>query len=233
VFAGWFARALPFFPDGWWAAIALGVGALAAWRPRLGLAAALAVPVLPLGNLSLGLAILYAPLALGWLVLAWREPRGGLLVALGPLLGGLGALGLLPLACLGIRSPARRAVQTAAAVALAAVAAGLRHATLPFSAGSPPLGLGIASSNGPLDVAGSLLRGLASQPHVAAEAAALAAVAALLPGLARRGRWGTAGCAAFLLVASFLAAPGSSVVPLVLAAWATWGSLTLARKAAT
>jgi hypothetical protein len=191
------------------------------------------VPVLPLGNVSLGLALFYAALALAWLALGWREPRTALLAGLGPLLGPLGALALLPLASLAIRSPARRAVQTGAAVVLAALAAGLRHEALPFSSAPPPLGLGLAAATGPLDVAGSLLRALAAQPAVAAEAAALAAVAALLPLLRSRGRWGVAGAAAMLLLASLLAAPGASVLPLVLAAWATWTTLTLTRKAAT
>src|SRR5438876_332427 len=47
-FAGWTSEALPFFPAGWW----LGLAALAAAstyaRERIGLAVALAVPVLPL-----------------------------------------------------------------------------------------------------------------------------------------------------------------------------------------
>src|SRR5205085_10973950 len=72
-FAGWTAAALPFYPRGWAVGLALVAAAAAAWRPRLGLAVALAVPVLPLGNISLGLAILYAALAAGWLVLCCRE----------------------------------------------------------------------------------------------------------------------------------------------------------------
>src|SRR5581483_7172420 len=96
-------------------------------RPRAGLALALAVPILPLGNVSLGLAVLYAGLALGWLVLSWREPRGGLLFTLGPLLAPLGALGLVPLAAATLRAGPRRAAQAFLAVLLAAVVAGIRH----------------------------------------------------------------------------------------------------------
>jgi hypothetical protein len=189
--------------------------------------------VLPLGNVSLGLALLYVPLALAWLLVGLREPRSALLAALGPLLGALGGLGLLPLACLAIRSPARRALQTGVAVVLAALAAGLRHATLPFDTGGPPLGLGIAGSTGPLDVAGSLGRALAAQPTLAAEAAALAVAALVLPLLVRRGRWGRAGAAALVLLTALFAAPGATALPLVVAAWVTWGSLTLAQKRAT
>src|SRR6266516_3595499 len=96
-FAGWSAEALPFFPAGWWlglAALAAGVTAL---RPRLGLLLALAVPVLPLGNISLGLAAAYGAAALIWLLLFWRKPAFGLFLAAGPLLAPLALLGLLPL----------------------------------------------------------------------------------------------------------------------------------------
>src|SRR5207244_3137710 len=67
-FAGGSAALLPFFPGWWWVALALAAAATTAWRERIGLAVALAVPVLPLGNVSLGLALLYparAPLGLG------------------------------------------------------------------------------------------------------------------------------------------------------------------------
>ena len=61
--AGWTAWVLPFFPAGW----SLGLGGLAAAATlldaRLGLAFALAVPVLPLGNIALGLAVVYGCLA--------------------------------------------------------------------------------------------------------------------------------------------------------------------------
>src|SRR5438128_2284959 len=64
-FAGGSAALLPFFPGWWWVALALAAAATTAWRERIGLAVALAVPVLPLGNVSLGLALLYAALAAG------------------------------------------------------------------------------------------------------------------------------------------------------------------------
>src|SRR5438309_1341543 len=84
-------------------------------RARAGLAFALAVPVLPLGNFALGAAILYGAAALGLFALAWREPPSGLLFSLGPLLAPISCIGLLPLAALAVRSPVRRAVQIAAA----------------------------------------------------------------------------------------------------------------------
>jgi len=229
-FAGWSSLALPFFPGGWWLGIAVLAAVATLWRERVGLAVALAVPVLPLGNISLGLALLYGLVACGWLALSWREPRGGLLVALGTLLGSLAALGLLPLATAFTRSPVRRAVQAGAAVLLAALAAGLRHAPLPFTGAPPPLGLGLAGSDGPLDVAGSLARALGAHPAVGLEAAAIAAAAVLLPYARTRGRWGAAGAAGFLLTATLLPVPAAAALPLVLAAWVTWAALTLAQS---
>jgi hypothetical protein len=222
-FTGWSAAALPFFPGGWWLVLAVLAAGAAYLRERAGLAVALAVPILPLGNVSLGLAVLYVLVAAGWYALAWREPRTGLFAGLGPLLGPLAALGLLPLAAAGLRSPVRRALQTAAAVFLAALAAGLRHAPLPFTGSAPPLGLGVAGAADPLDVAGSLLRALGNHPALLTEAAALAFVAALLP--YARGRWGVTAVAAALLVGTLLLVPTAAALPLVLGAWATWAAL--------
>ncbi|HXR11258.1 MAG TPA: serine/threonine-protein kinase, partial [Gaiellaceae bacterium] len=60
VFAAWTASSLPFYPHAWIYGLALAAAAATAVRPRAGLALTLAVPVLPLGNVSLGLAVLYA-----------------------------------------------------------------------------------------------------------------------------------------------------------------------------
>src|SRR5205814_1730122 len=92
-FAAWTATALPFYPHAWAVGLALVCAAATAFRDRLGLACALAVPVLPLGNVSLGLALLYAALAVGWIAVFWRQPRAGLLFVLGPLLRPLGRRG--------------------------------------------------------------------------------------------------------------------------------------------
>ncbi|HEY2072292.1 MAG TPA: serine/threonine-protein kinase, partial [Gaiellaceae bacterium] len=108
-FVAWTTASLPFYPHGWPIGLALIAAALTAFRPLPGLAFALAVPVLPLGNVSLGLAIVYGVFALAWLVLSWREPRGGLLFALGPLLAPLSALALVPLAAATLRAALRRA----------------------------------------------------------------------------------------------------------------------------
>ena len=90
-------------------------GLLTLWRPRAGLALALAVPVLPLGNVSLALGVVYAVarrrLARPLRARAARRPARR---PPGPLLAPLGALGLLPLA-VARRSarPLRRAAAAA------------------------------------------------------------------------------------------------------------------------
>jgi hypothetical protein len=101
--AGLAATLLPFWPAGF----SLGFAALAALlgflRPRLGLGAALAVGVLPVGNLSLGLAFVYAASAAAWLAAtAGPHPlRRGLVTATGVVaLAGLG-----PIDVVGERSP--------------------------------------------------------------------------------------------------------------------------------
>ena len=227
-FAGGAAAWLPFFPRGWPFGLALACAALGLWRERLGVALALAVPVLPLGNVSLGLAVLYGILAAAWLVLSWREPRAGLLFALGPLLAPLAALGLLPLATVGVRAPFRRAATAAAAVLVAGLAAGLRHVDLPLTGASAPLGLGLAGADDPLDVAGSLARAAAAQHALLLEAAAFALVAIVLPYARARGRWGAAGLGAAMLVLTLVPVPTAAALPLVAAAWATAAAVALA-----
>jgi len=224
-FAAWTAAELPFYPHGSAVVLALGAAALTAYRARLGLVATLAVPVLPLGNVSLGLAVLYATLAAAWTVLCWREPRGGLLFALGPALAPLAALGLVPLAASGLRAGPRRAAQAGVAVIVAAVVAGVRGTSLPFTGAHPPLGLGVAGATDPLDVAGTLARAAAGHPALLLEAAALAAVALALPHAQALGRWGAAGLGAAMLAFCVLAVPSAAAVPLVLAAWFTAGAV--------
>jgi serine/threonine-protein kinase len=221
------ATLLPFYPANFAAGLAALAAVLAFARPRLGLIAALAVPLLPLGNVSLGLALFYAALAALWVALMWREPLGGLLFALGPLLAPLGALGLMPLAVQGLRAPWRRALQTAAGVLVATVVAGLRREPLPFTGHAPPLGLGIAGSNHPTLVAGELWRTLLANQAVGLEALALAAVAVAIPYARTRGRWGVAALGAVMLSLTLLSVPTAAALPLVLAAWVTCAALVL------
>jgi hypothetical protein len=184
------------------------------------------VPILPLGNVSSGVGVLYALLALVWLAASWRQPRAGLLFVLGPLLAPLAAIGFVPLALAPLRSPFRRAALAALAVVTAGLTAGLRGAPLPFTGHAPPLGLGVSGAGDPTAVAGSLARALAAQPALLAEAAAFAVVAAAIPYAARLGRWGGAAAGAALLCLTVLAVPAAGPVPLVVAAWGTALALT-------
>ena len=226
-FAGWTAAELPFYPHGWPIALALGAAGVTALRARLGLAVALAVPILPLGNVSLGLAVLYAALAAAWLVLCWREPRGGLLFALGPVLAPLAALGLVPLATSVLRAGPRRAAQAAVAVLVAGLVAGVRHAPLPFTGARPPLGLGVAGSGDPLAVVGTLARAAAAHPALLVEAGVFAAIALVLPFAQARGRWGAAALGAAMVALTVLTVPSARVLPLVAAAWLTAGAVAV------
>ncbi|MGB2954214.1 MAG: hypothetical protein WBB74_12610, partial [Gaiellaceae bacterium] len=220
LFAGWTAASIPFYPSGGAAVLAAIAGGLSLRRVRLGLVFALLVPVLPLGNISAGLAWSYAAIALFWLALSWRDERAGLFLAAGPLLGPLSALGLLPLASQVVRGRWRRAFQVGAAVLLAGVVAGLRHAPLPFTGAPPPKGLGIAGSNDPLAVFAALARATTSHPALLLEALALGAAGAVLPLAGRRGPWGIAGFGSALLAITVIPA-GISAWPLVLCTWAT------------
>jgi hypothetical protein len=226
-FAGWTATALPFYPHGWAPGLAIGAAAVTALRPRLGLAVALAVPVLPLGNVSVGLALVYAAVAAAWMALSWREPRGALLFAAAAALAPLAALGLVPLAVAGIRSAPRRAAQAALAVIVAAVVAGVRGVPLPFTAEAPPLGVGVAGAADPLDVVGSLARAAAAHPGLLLEAGVLAAVAAALPFARARGFWGAAVLGAGMVSLTLLLVPAAAAAPLVAAAWITAAAVAL------
>jgi hypothetical protein len=218
--AGWSAWALPFFPTGWPFGLAALAAAASVVNTRLGLAFALGVPILPLGNLALGAAALYALVALALLVAMWREPERGLLFSLGALLAPIAGLGLFPLAALAVRSPLRRAVQAVAAVLVAGVVAGIRGAPLPFAGASAP-DLGIAASVDPFTVLSALWGALLSSPALAVETVVLAAVATLLPVARKRGLWAIAGLGAAFLAAALLLAPGVAAASLVVAVWAT------------
>jgi eukaryotic-like serine/threonine-protein kinase len=230
VFAAWTTAELPFFP-GLFAPL-LGVLAfgLTLVRPRLGLGLALAAPVLPLGNISSGLALLYGGLACAWLALSWRTPREALFLALGPLLAPIFALGLLPLAGLSLGGRWRRSLHVAAAVLLAAIVAGLRHAPLPFTGAAPPRGLGITGSDDPLAVGVALWHALLAHPSLPLEALALAAAAVALPFARERGLWAIAGLGAGLIAITLLPAPSVAAAPLVASAWATCTVLALGTR---
>jgi eukaryotic-like serine/threonine-protein kinase len=218
--AGWTSSALPFYPHGWPVLLALVALAATLLRERAGIVLALAVPVLPLGNISLGLALLYAGLAAGWLLVTRREPRATLLFVIGPLLAPIAALGLLPLAAARTRTAPLRALAVAIGVLTAALVAGIRHAALPLVGGPAPLGLGVAGARDPFDVAGSLARAAGAQPSLLLETCALALVALALPHARTRGRWAAAGLGAGMIVLTVAAVPNAAALPLLLAAWA-------------
>lgn len=214
--------ALPFFPTGGAPALA-AVTAIAAYRsPRAGLALALAAPVFPLGNHSLGLALLYAALALGWLVLSWRDARWGLAFLAGPALAAVGLLALVPVAMLGVSSPVRRGAQALAAVTVAGIVAGLRGVELPFGQGATP-SLDLAGAESAVTVATTLAG--AVPPGLAVAAACLAAAAVALP--YARTPWRLAGVGAGMLGALLLLVPAAPALPVVLAVWLTVGGLAL------
>jgi hypothetical protein len=217
------ASMLPFWPHGWPVALAALAFLASLLRERAGVALALAVPVFPLGNLSLGLALLYGAVALGWLALSWGEPRSALAFGLGPLLAPVLALGLVPLALAKVvRSPVRRFAQALAAVLVAALAAGLRGADLPLGAEALPTPR-IAEARDPFAVAGALWHALVARPALPLAALALAVAAAAIP--YARGRYPAAAVGAWLVAAPLLVAPHAAAVPLVLAGWLTFGVL--------
>jgi hypothetical protein len=225
IYAGSAAALVPFYPVHAAPALAALTAVLTFFRPRTGVAVALAVPVLPLGNLSLALAVLYGAAAAAWLVLNLREPERATFVALGPLLGPLGALAVLPLLVRNGRSTLARALQAGVAVLLAALVAGVRGAPLPLTGEEPPLGLGLSGSTDPGAAAHALWSGLAAHPALLVEAVAIAAAAALLPRAERHGLWGLAIFGALFLAAALLAAPSVAVLPIVLGCWFTVGTL--------
>jgi hypothetical protein len=183
--------------------------------------------VLPLGNLAAGAAGLYVLAALALLVLSWREPESGLFFSLGPLLAPLAALVLLPLAALAIRSPIRRGLQTAAAVLMAGIVAGIRGVALPFDGSTAPHDLGIAAVGDPFEVGSALWSALLARPALAVETLVLAAVAVLLPFARSRGPWAVAVLGAAFLTTALLSVPSVASIPLALGVWATCAAIAV------
>jgi hypothetical protein len=209
---------LPFYPPGWCWGLAAIAATLTAFRARLGLAFALAAAILPLGNASLGVAIVYSVAALAWLVATWRRPEEGLLAVVGPALAAVGALALAPLAVLHVRSAVWRGVHTALAVVLAALVAGVAGSALPLSArGTSPLGLEGSDDAGAVLTA--LGRGLLARPEVPLTAVVLGLVAALLPLAAARTLWPVAGLGAVALAALLLPVAAVQALPVVAGIW--------------
>jgi hypothetical protein len=203
--AGGATTLLPFFPRGWPLVLAVVAGLAALRSPVAGLAVALAAPVLPLGNLSLGLAIAYGGLAVTWLALHARDAERSLLPVAAPLLAPLGAIPLLPVALLDARGRIRRAVGAAACVPLAAAVAVLAGRPLPFTGEPSGSTAPVAGSTGPLDVAATLWNALAAHPTLAVATVVLALAAATADLALAHGRWAIAGWGAALLSGALLA----------------------------
>ncbi len=221
IWTGWVTSTLAFYPAGWPLGLTIAAAAVGVAFPPAALGFAFAATFFPLANISLGLALLFAALAVAWTAFTWADPRGNATLLAGPLLGPAAALALIPLIAQLARGSVRRGVQAAAAIVLAVVVAGLRHQHLPFDGSLPPLGLGIDGSNSPTAVAYALWRVLVRHPVVLAEAGTLAVAAVALPYLRARGPWAGAFSGAGLLTATALLAPGSALAPLIAAAWLT------------
>ena len=210
--AAYGATALPFYPHGAAPALAALAAAAAFLRPRAGLAVALAVPVLPIGNLSSGAAIVYGFAALAWLGLFWRAPREGLLFTLGPLLGAIGLLPLLPLALERGRGAVRRAAGAAAGVVAA----------------SWPL-VRLDGVEAPREAFQRLADAFTAQPGAVRSTVVLLAAAVLVPFVRRRGPWAAAGYGAAVMGALLLPASDLDLLPAVAAAWLSFAALLLRR----
>lgn len=218
LFTGATAALVPFYPGGWAWGLAALAALLAAFRARLGLVFALAVAVLPLGNISLALAIAYCLGALAWIVATWRRPDEGLLGIVGPVLAPLGATALVPLALLPVRSARWRAIHAGLAVLIAGTVAGLNGATLPLSGRqAPELGLGGSEDVGA--VFSALAGGFAARPELPLAALALGIMSALLPIASQRGLWPLAALGAAALAVLLLPVGAVHALPVVAGIW--------------
>jgi hypothetical protein len=223
-FAALACTLLPFFPTALVVGLATLAGLASLVDPRAGLTLALLAPVLPLGNISLALALAWLPAAAAWLALGWRDARYGLVCLSGPVLALAGLLPLAPLACERARGPVRRFSQGVAAVLLAAIVLGLRGQPLPLTGDPAPLGLGLEGSTSVTAVAGALWGALAAEPALLVEALVIGAAAAALPAVRRFGLWGLAGfgtayTAVAVLVPTLAGAGDVASFPILVATW--------------
>ena len=216
------ATLLPFWPPELVALLVIATG-LACWLdPRLGLATALAVPILPFGNVAVAAAALYAIFAVGWLAASWRDARHGLWFVAGPLLATVGLLPLIPLVLIPVRNTARRAAHGVLAVLSTALLAGLAGDQLPIAGGAAA-----SLDIGPLDSSGSAATAvwgwLTHEPVVLVAAIVLGAAAALIPWAQRRSPVSVAAIGFAVTAASVLAGAGVASTAVVMLAWAGFG----------
>jgi Protein kinase domain len=217
-YAGASTWLLPFFPSGWPFLLAAIAATASLAMPSAGLAFALAMPILPLGNLSLGLAIVYAVFAVGWFAAFARDSRIGLLFLLGPALAPAQALVLVPALARNVCGPVRRALLAAAAVPAAAIVAGLTQGPLPFTSDDPPETLGLAGSAQPADVLGAFSGFLTDRPAIWIEGAVLVVAAVSAPYVSRWRLLGV-GCWGAAFMTAALVAPLGAVSPFPTAVW--------------
>ena len=225
------ATFLPFWPPELVALLVVATG-LACWLdPRLGLALALSVPILPLGNIAVAAATLYGVFAACWLVANWRDARHGLWFVGGPLLATLGLLPLLPLALIPVRSTARRAAHAVLAVLSTALLAGVAGDEVPIAGGTAS-SLGV----GPLDSVGSAAAAvwtwLAEEPVVLAAAILVAVAAALLPWARRWSPIGAAAVGFAVTAASVVAGAAVASTIVVTLVWAGFALVVAAPRRA-
>jgi hypothetical protein len=218
VFAGVTSWLLPFFPAGWPLLLGGLTALVALANPVAGLALALAVPILPIGNASLGLAVVYAALASGWLLLFWRDPRSSFLFLLGPALGPFQALPVVPALVLGARGMVRRAALSGTAALAAATVAGVRADET----------LGLHATSSPGEAFRALTGYLGDRPEIWVGALVLVGATIAAPYARNRGLWGIAAWCAAFLAAALIAPPGAgSAFPLVLWVLVAAGVLAL------
>jgi hypothetical protein len=213
---------VPFWPPELVAFLVLATG-LACWLdPRLGLALALAVPIFPLGNVAVSVAILYSLFAVAWLALNARDARHGLWFVSGPLLATIGLLPLVPLVLVPIRNTAQRGAHAVLAVLATVLFAAVAGDQVPIAGGTAP-----SLDIGPLDSVGSVAAAvwswLVHEPVVLAAAVVLGAAAALVPWARRRSRIGVAAIGFVVTAASVLAGAAVASTIVVMLVWAGFG----------
>ncbi|HEY5872195.1 MAG TPA: hypothetical protein VIT46_03070, partial [Gaiellaceae bacterium] len=152
----------------------------------------------------------------------WRDSRHGLWFVVGPLLGAVGLLPLVPLALIPVRNTARRATHGVLAVLSTVLLAGVAGEQLPIAGGdAPPLDVG------PLDSVGSAATAvwnwLMHEPVVLVAAIVVGAVAALVPWARRHPPLGVAAIGFAVTAASVLAGAGIASTIVVMLVWAGFG----------
>jgi hypothetical protein len=218
VFASVSTWLLPFFPVGWPVLLGALTALAALANPNAGLALALAIPILPIGNASLGLALVYTALAAAWLLCFWRDPRSSFLFLLGPALAPFQALALVPVLVLGAQGIARRALLSAGAAFAAATVAGIRADET----------LNLHATSSPGQAFHALTTYLGAQPEVWIAALVLAGATVAAPFARSRGLWGIVLWGSGFLAAALIAPGGTvSAFPLVLWVWVAAGTLAL------